>query len=61
MDEQGLLFDVTPNPFGARVLSRLPKERRAELIRVLAEMGRRGLCPAKERGKERGKEVCDEQ
>ena len=52
MDEQGLLFDVTPNPFGARILSRLPEERRAELIQVLAEMGRRGICPAKERKKE---------
>ncbi len=52
MGEQKLLFDVTPDPFGARILSQLPKERRAELIRVLAEMGRRGLCPAKERKKE---------
>ena len=49
MGEQGLLFDVTPDPFGARILSQLPEERRAELIRLLAEMGRRGLCPAKER------------
>ena len=52
MGEQSLLFDVTPDPFGARILSRLPEERREELIRVLAEMGRRGLCPAKERTKE---------
>ena len=49
MGEQGLLFDVTPDPFGARILSRLPEGRRAELIRLLAEMGRRGLRPAKER------------
>jgi len=53
MGEQGLLFDVTPNSFGARILSRLPEERRAELIRVLAETARRGLCPAKEREKEK--------
>ncbi len=52
MSEQGLLFDVTPNPFVARILSRLPEERRVELIRVLAEMGRRGLCPAKDRKEE---------
>ena len=52
MGEQGLLFDVTPNRFGARILSLLPEERRAELIQVLAEIGRRGLSPANERGEE---------
>ncbi len=56
MGEQGLLFDVTPNPFGARILSRLPEERRAELIRVLAEMARRGLYPPEKRGKEESDE-----
>ncbi len=52
MGEQRLLFDVTPSSFGARILSRLPEERRAELIRVLAETARRGLRPPKRREKE---------
>ena len=52
MGEQGLLFDVTPDPFGARILAGLPEETRAELIRLLAETGRRGLCPARERKEE---------
>ena len=52
MDEQKLLFDVTPTVLGTRILSGLPQERRAELIRILAEMARRGLRPAADRTKE---------
>jgi hypothetical protein len=52
MDEQKLLFDVTPPVLGTRVLSRLPPEQRNELIRILAETARRGLRPAKDRTKE---------
>jgi len=52
MDEQKLLFDVTPTVLGTRILSRLPPEQRNELIRILAETARRGLRPAKDRTKE---------
>jgi hypothetical protein len=56
MGEQKLLFDVTPPALGARLLSRLPPERRAELIRVLGEAARRGLHPAKDRREEQSDE-----
>jgi len=52
MGEQKLLFDTIPDVLGSRVLSRLPETRRSELIRILAEVLRRGLRSPSEHGKE---------